>query len=146
MEEVVAGPFRDREQGLHGGDLLDLLLQEPQHELLAEGVALVAGGAEQRLDLGGHLLLLHQCQLDRLLHGGELVDDRVDAGDAHAHVPVEQVLHEHHRVVPFLDRLAVEVGSQLRQVQVVEPHGDRHVLLAGRELVADLFLQEGHER
>ena len=56
-----------------------------------------------------------------------------------AEVAVEAVLHEHHGVVALLERLPVEVPGQLREVVVVEPHGDRDVLLRRRELVADLL-------
>ena len=44
-------------------------------------------------------------------------------------VSVEQVLDEHHRVVPLLHRLAVEVRRQQRQRLRVVVHGDGHVLL-----------------
>ena len=53
------------EQGRHPCHLLDLLLQEPLHELLAQIVALFPGGAGQLDDLIGDRLLLLQCQLDR---------------------------------------------------------------------------------
>ena len=60
--------------------------------------------------------------------------------DCHRLVGVEQELDEHHRVVPLLDRLAVEVRGQVRQRLGVEPDGDRDVLLRGPVLVADLLV------
>ena len=56
-------------------------------------------------------------------------------------VGVEEVLHHHHRVVPLLERLAVEVGGELRQRLRVVVHGDRDVLLRGGELVRDLLVE-----
>ena len=54
---------------------------------------------------------------------------------------VEEVLHHHHRVVPLLDRLAVEVGCELRQRLGVVVDGDRDVLLRRAELVGDLLVE-----
>ena len=57
-------------------------------------------------------------------------------------VAVEQILHEHHRVIALLDRLGVEVLGQLRQISAVEIDGDRDVLLRGTEFAADLLLEK----
>ena len=56
-------------------------------------------------------------------------------------VGIEEVLHHHHRVVPLLDRLAVEVSRELAQTSVVVVDGDRDVLLRSRELVPDLLVE-----
>ena len=58
VEQVGAGAVGDPHQRGHPGDLLDLLGEEPLHELLAEVVALVAGDAGQPGDLLGHRALL----------------------------------------------------------------------------------------
>src|SRR5665648_540990 len=50
LEPVVARAHGDRQQGVHCGDLLDLLLEEPQHELLTESVLLGPGRPEKCLD------------------------------------------------------------------------------------------------
>ena len=60
---------------------------------------------------------------------------RLDGRDRDLVVGVEQVLDDHHRVVPLLDRLPVEVRGQQRQRLGVEPDRDRDVLLRGGELV-----------
>jgi hypothetical protein len=67
---------------------------------------------------------------------------RVGAGDLHLDVAVDQILHEHHRVVALVESLRIEVLGQLRQIGGIEVDGDRSVLLRCRELVADLLLQE----
>ena len=146
MEQVVARPAHDAQQRRHRGDLLDLLLEVPLHELLAEVVALVAGGAGEQGDLVGDAPLLVEHQLDDVLDRLEVVADLVDAGDADLHVVVEQVLDHAHRVVALLEGLPVEVGGQLGQVLVVAVHGDRGVLLRRRELVPDLVAEELVER
>src|SRR6185436_13578199 len=56
-------------------------------------------------------------------------------------VGIEEVLHHDHRVVPLLDRLAVEVGGELRQVLGGVVHRDRDVLLRRSEFVPDLTVQ-----
>ena len=56
-------------------------------------------------------------------------------------VRVEQVLDDHHRVVPLLERLPVEVRGELGQRLGVVVDRDRDVLLRRRELVADLLVQ-----
>ncbi|GMA86062.1 hypothetical protein GCM10025868_13120 [Angustibacter aerolatus] len=83
--------------------------------------------------------------LDRLDGVAEVGADVVDAGHLHLLVAVEQVLHHHHRVVALLDGLRVEVRGHPGHVEVVEPDRDRHVLLRGRELVADLLTQQVEE-
>ena len=133
VEEVVLGALGDREQRVHRRDLLDLLLEEPEHGLLAERITLGPGGLEQRLDLPGDLLLLREGELDRLDDVREVVAHGRDAGDRDAEMPVHAVLHEHHRVIALLDRLPVEVRRELRQVVIVEPRRDRDVLLRCRE-------------
>jgi hypothetical protein len=63
--DVVAVARHHREQVAHRGDLLDLLLDEPLHELLGGEVGLLAGDAQQRVDLLGDPLLLVQGERDR---------------------------------------------------------------------------------
>ena len=65
----------------------------------------------------------------------------VTPGITHALVGIEQVLDDHHRVVPLLHRLAVEVRGEPRQRLRVVVDRDRDVLLRGRELVADLLVE-----
>ena len=63
---------------------------------------------------------------------------------------VEQVLDDHHRVVPLLHRLAVEVLRELRERLAVVVDRDRDVLLRGGHLAADLVVERvrevGHDR
>ena len=66
-------------------------------------------------------------------------------GSSTGEVGVEQELDEHHRVVPLLDRLPVEVRGEERQRLGVVVDRDRDVLLRGRELVADLLVQRLRE-
>jgi hypothetical protein len=66
----------------------------------------------------------------------------VDPGDLEGHVPIEQVLHQHHGVVALVHGLAVEVLGELREVGAIEVHGDGNILLRGRELAADLLFQQ----
>ena len=82
-------------------------------------------------DLLGDALLLLERELDGRDRVGELGLRRLDAGDHDLLVGVEQVLDDHHRVVPLLDRLPVEVRGELRQRLRVVVDGDRHVLLRG---------------
>ena len=70
---------------------------------------------------------------------------RVDARDAHRLAGVEQVLDDHHRVVPLLHRLAVEVLRELRERLAVVVDRDRDVLLRGRHLAADLVVERVRE-
>ena len=66
---------------------------------------------------------------------------RLDGGDDDPLVRVQEVLHHHHRVVPLLDRLAVEVGGELGKRLRVVVDGDRDVLLRRAELVRDLLVE-----
>jgi hypothetical protein len=133
----------------HRRDLFTLLLQEPVQELLADEVPFLPGELDQRDDLVGDPLLLLERERDGLLRRPEVGLRRLDAGDPNGFVGVEQELHHHHRVVPLLDRLAVEVGGELRQGLRVVVDGDRDVLLRRRELVRDLLVQRvrkpGHD-
>ena len=72
---------RDGQQRGHRGHLLDLLLEEPQHELLAEVVALVAGGADRRLDLSVTVCSWARAS-SRSAPRREVVAHLVDARDA----------------------------------------------------------------
>src|SRR5213592_515309 len=63
--DVVLGAGDHGEQVVHRGDLLDLLLDEPLHELLGGEVVLLAGRAGQCENLLGDALLLGQRELDR---------------------------------------------------------------------------------
>jgi hypothetical protein len=58
---------------------------------------------------------------------------------------VEQVLHEHHRVIALLDRLAVEEVAQPREGLGVVVGRDRDVLLRRGELVPDLLVEQVDE-
>src|SRR5690242_11642993 len=58
--QVVLVAGHHGEQVGHRRDLLDLLLDEPLEELLGGEVGLLAGDAEQAVDLLGHPLLLLQ--------------------------------------------------------------------------------------
>ena len=87
------------------------------------------GRAARGRDLLGHAPLLLQREPHRLDDVRERGLRRVDARDRHRLVRVEQVLDDHHRVVPLLDRLAVEVRGEPRQRLRVVVHGDRDVLL-----------------
>ena len=108
----------------------------------------LAGGDRELLDLSRDALLL----VERELHGCDDVGER-DLRRLHGRhedllVGVEEVLHHHHGVVPLLDRLAVEVGGELRQRLGVVVDGDGDVLLRRAELVGDLlvecFRESGH--
>ncbi len=55
---------------------------------------------------------------------------------------VDEVLHEHHRVIAFLDRLTIEELGQLGQIGAVEIHRDREVLLRGGEFAANLVVEK----
>ncbi len=145
VEQVVACALGDPHQRRHPRDLFDLFSEEPLHELLAEVVALVSRDAGQPGDLLGHRALLLERHRESVARRVERVAHRVHAGNLDVHATVEQILHEHHRVIALFDRLGVEVLSQLRQIVGVEINGDRDVLLRGTEFTANLLLQEGVE-
>jgi hypothetical protein len=63
-----------------------------------------------------------------------------DRGDLHARARVGHELHETHRVVFFLIRLAKEMGGKLRERLAVEMRGDGDVLQHRAELAADLLV------
>ncbi len=73
VEQVALAALGDGLQGRHDGDLLDLLLDEPLHELLAEVVPGVPCGLREVDDLLGDRLLLLEGQIDRGLVILELV-------------------------------------------------------------------------
>ena len=77
--DVVAVAGGHGQQVAHRGDLLDLLLDEPLHELLGGEVVLLPGDAQQTVDLLGDPLLLLQGQRDRADRVGE---GRHGGGDA----------------------------------------------------------------
>jgi hypothetical protein len=66
----------------------------------------------------------------------------IGTGDLHLDAAIDQVLHQHHRVVALLHGLRVEVLGQLRQIGGVEVDGDRDVLLRCGELGADLVVEQ----
>ena len=137
----LRGAFDRAQEVGHRGHLLELLLEEPGEELLADEVALGPGDLRQLLDLAGHRLLLlerHAHWLDRVR---ELVARTGHGWDGDRRLGVEQVLDDDHRVVPFLDRLAVEMAREERQGLVVVPDRDRDVLLRGAEFVGQLVVQ-----
>ena len=84
-------------------------------------------------------------QLDGLDDVGEGRLRCLDRGDHDRLVRVEEVLHHHHRVVPLLERLPVEVPGELREGLRVVVDGDRDVLLRRRVLVRDLLVQRLRE-
>ncbi len=63
--DVVDVAGDDGQQVGHGRDLLDLLLDEPLHELLGGEVVLLARDPQQPVDLLGHPLLLREGQRAR---------------------------------------------------------------------------------
>ena len=150
VEEVVLPAFDDREQLRHRGDLFPLFLQEPVEELLTDELSFLARELYELDDLVGHAFLLLQRERDRR---DDVCEPRLrclDSGDDDRLVGIEQVLDDHHRVVPLLDRLAVEVRCELRERLGVVVRGDRDVLLRRRELVRHLTIQRvgevGHLR
>jgi hypothetical protein len=110
------------------------------HELLADKIAFLAGEGGQCAYLVGDALLLRERQLNRLRRLGERRLRGLDTRDRDLVIRIEEVLDEHHRVVPLLHRLAVEVRGQQRERLRVVVHGDRHVLLRRGELVPDLLV------
>src|SRR5699024_5444118 len=77
-EPAIVRALGDGHQRVHVRDLLDLLAQEPQHELLAQRIGLGTRRLEQRLDLPGDLLLL----LKRERQGGDGAVE-LDLGGGH---------------------------------------------------------------
>ena len=100
----------------------------------------------ERHDLVGDALLLVEREPYWRHDVGELGPRRLDAGRDDVLVCVQQVLHHHHRVVPLLHRLPVEVGGELRERLRVVIHRHRDVLLRGRELIPDLIVESCGER
>ena len=119
-------------------------------ELLADEFPFLPCQLDERDDLVGDALLLLQREGDRLPRVAEVRLRCLDSPDVDGLVGVEQELHHHHRVVPLLDRLAVEMGGELRQRLGVVVHRDRHVLLRRGVLVRDLLVERlgeaGHRR
>ena len=111
------------------------------HELLRDEVDLVARRQRELLDLPRHAPLLLERELDRRGNVGERHLRRLDCRDHDVLVGVEEILHHHHRVVPLLHRLAVEMGGKLRERLRVVVDGDRDVLLRRAELVRDLLVE-----
>jgi len=81
-------------------------------ELLANEVVLLSGEPGQRGDLLRDPLLLLERERHRLPRIPERRLRRLDGRDHDLVVGVEQELDDHHRVVPLLDRLPVEVRGQ----------------------------------
>ena len=129
------------EQCAHARDLLALLVEEPAEEALAHGVVVLARDLDEARDLLGHRLLLRQRGQDRLSIVVERDLRRGHRGDHDRLAGIEEVLDDHHRVVPLLDRLPVEVRSEPGQRLRVVVDGDRHVLLRCGELACDLCVQ-----
>jgi hypothetical protein len=71
-EKVRPGMLDRAEEVAHRGDLLDLLLQEPLHELLAQVVALLARELRELGALLGDALLLLERETDGRGRLGEL--------------------------------------------------------------------------
>src|SRR5699024_872302 len=145
VEQVPVGAVHHVEEGRHLGDLLDLLLKEPLQELLADVFVLVPGDLGQTLELRGHFTLLLQGQCNQIPRSGEIGHDIAHIGKSEVDVHVQEMTHDHHRVVTFFQGLFVEEPGQLGQVLVVEPGCDRHVLVGGRELVAYLLHEKSVE-
>ena len=110
------------------------------HRLLADEVALLPGQLQQAGDLLGDALLLVERERDGLGGVREVGLRSRHGRNRHGPVGVEQELDEHHRVVPLLHGLAVEVSGEVGKRFGVEPDRDRDVLLRGRGLIADLLV------
>ena len=108
---------------------------------VAERFTLLAGERGQPHDLLRDGSLLLEGEADRAGGVREIALRLGDGGDLHLLPRVEEVLHEHHRVVSLFEGLAVEVRRQLLKGLRVEVDGDRHVLVRGGELVRDLLVQ-----
>jgi ornithine carbamoyltransferase len=110
-------------------------------ELLADELAFLTRELDQLDDLLGDPLLLPE----RQGHGSDDVREcglrGVDARRDDLVIGVQEVLNHHHRVVPFLHGLTVEVSGELREILGVVVHRDGDVLLRRGELVADLAVQ-----
>src|SRR5215208_1300654 len=104
-------------------------------------LAVVACDLDEPCDLFRDVFLLLERELDGHAVVVEAGLGSLDAWGLDGHPRVEQILHDHHRVVSLFDGLAVEVGGQLRQRLRVVVDADRDVLLRGRELARDLFAQ-----
>src|SRR6266498_297801 len=141
-----AGALDHGEQGAHARNLLALLGQEPAEELLADVLVLLTGELNEPGDLLGHRPLLTQRDRDRRALVLEARRRLCDARNLDLGSGVEQVLHDHHRVVSLLDCLPVEVSRKLRQRLRVVVDRDRDVLLRCGELARDLLVQRLGER
>ena len=96
-------------------EINELFGQEPVQELLADEVPLFPRELDERDDLIRDALLLVERERDRIPRTVEVGLRRLDAGNPNRQVGVEEELHHHHRVVPLLHRLAVEVPGELGQ-------------------------------
>ena len=114
-------------------------------ELLSDELALLARKLHELDDLLGDPLLL--CKRQR--HWSNDVCEcglrSVDARRDDIVIGIEEVLNHHHRVVPFLDGLAIEVRGELREILGVVVDRDRDVLLRRGEFVPDLVVEGGRE-
>ncbi len=115
-------------------------------ELLADELALLAGELHEVDDLLGDPLFLRE----REGHGSDDIGKVglrcVDARCDDVVIGIEEVLNHHHRVVPLLHGLAIEVRCELWEVLGVVVDRDGDVLLGGGELVPDLAVQSVCER
>jgi hypothetical protein len=66
---------------------------------------------------------------------------RFDTGNAYRHLAVEQVAHDHHRVVALFDGLPVEARRELGKRLRVIVNRHRDVLLRCCELKRDLLVE-----
>ena len=114
-------------------------------ELLADEVVLLSGELDQARDLLRDRPFLLERQRDRRRGVVELGLGCVHAGHRYVLAGIEEVLDEHHRVVPLLHGLPVEMRCELRQRLRVVVHRDRDVLLRGCELAPDLLVDRGRE-
>jgi hypothetical protein len=73
-------------------------------KLLTEEVTLVAGHRRELADLLGNRAFLIQRQRERIVWLAELIAHRTHTRDLDVDIAIEQMLHQHHRVVSFLDR------------------------------------------
>jgi ornithine carbamoyltransferase len=145
-EQVLLSSLDDREELRHRRHLFTLLLEKPVQELLTDELPFLARELHEVDDLLGDPLLLRE----REGHGSDDIREcglgGVDARRDDVVIGVEEVLHHHHRVVPFLHGLAVEVRCELREVLGVVVDRDGDVLLRRGELVPDLAVQGVCER
>src|SRR5215211_5916303 len=138
---ILAHALRDLQQRLHGGLLLDLLVDEPLHEALTGVVVRLPRDLEQLADRDRHLLLVLEGQPDRLDVVGEIVLGRGHLPESQLRPGVVQVIDHPHGVTALFVGLVVEELREARERHPVVVRADGGVLVGGQELAADLLVQ-----